>query len=112
MTTPEEVLEKMARAIFETAVAQSGDYDVVSWDSQLNELMRDYHRQQVKAALAAASACGWSLKPDEATPEMINASDPMCGSASGPYGDDRTYLRDDEMHAIWSMMIAAAPKVG
>lgn len=55
---------------------------------------------------AALKADGYKLVRREATEEMAEAD------ASGPYGDDRYYLRDDEMRAVWSAMWDAAPDAG
>lgn len=48
------------------------------------------------------------LVPKTPTREMLDASDPHYGSVSGPYGDDRYYLSDEQIAAIWSLMVRAA----
>lgn len=92
MTTPEEVLEKMLDAI-------------EPYEDGIMPDPRGWARRMLDDILAAASACGWSLRPDEPDEAMLMAS--YIGTTPEIYE-----LARHETRRVYAAMIAAAPKVG
>lgn len=77
----------------------ASEYAEEWWRSHL-----DRARAAILAFLEAERAQGRAMMPREPSVAMVEAENNMIGSVSGPYGDDRYYLRDDELRSIWSAM--------
>lgn len=71
MTKPNEVLEAMCRAHYNSCREQGGaaGKNMCPWD-ELDETSKEYWRASMKAAIRAARELGWKMAPIEMTEHM------------------------------------------
>ena len=66
---------------------------------------------RIAADMEATAQRAEVVPPMEPTPEMLKARTPLQFGIAGPYGDERYYLRDEELRAIWQAMYTASPSM-